>query len=628
VRTATRNACGVLLLILAAALLLLAPPSGTAGMTCNGKPVTIYGTPGDDVIVGKRASDVIWGGGGNDRILGGPNGNDTICGGPGDDVLIGGSGYDVLVGGEGNDRLIGGSGSDVLDGGEGEDVLYGGRGSDVLRGGGGDDLLTGHRGPDKLRGGDGDDLLEGEQGSDTLEGEGGNDLLIGEKGNDRLLGGPGTDRLEGGPGDDPLLDGGPGDGDVVIGGTGIDRALGGPGDGDVVRGDNGTDKLDGGPGDRDIVSYASASRGGVFVNLANNKARGDGHDELAGFEDVVGSPQNDQIVGDGHPNRIDGGVGDDHLASGGGGGAAYGGPGSDECVGFDAEDSCGPEPAPPPGHASVTLNRGLDGASLVIKGSAGADDLRIAHGPGQWTIFDSVPVHAGDGCSNPPGQPSAAVCPDPGVPLVVVTAGGGDDRVTVDASVPAEAKVRVNGNAGSDTLIGGPHPDVLEAGENYNGPDHGNDRLEGNGGGDVLYADPGADVLLGGPGNDLLVSSVVTCQGHRFDGGPGVDTVSYARSRDRLRIQIGGVGAPAGCSRPDAIPATNESLEGSDGPDVLVGDNGDNSLMGHDGADLFIARGGDDFIEARDGQRDRGISCGPGNDEVMRDPKDPRGSSC
>lgn len=626
-RPATRNACGLLLLLLAAALLLLAPPTGTAAVTCNGKKATIVGTPGDDVIVGKRASDVIWGGGGNDRIIGGPNGNDTICGGPGNDVLIGGRGYDVLIGGEGDDRLIGGTGSDVLDGGGGEDILLGGRGSDILRGGEGDDVLTGHRGSDKLRGGGGHDVLEGEQGSDRLEGEAGDDLLLGDKGNDRLLGGEGNDRVEGGAGDDPLLDGGPGT-DVVIGGTGIDHATGGPGDGDVVRGDNGTDKLDGGPGERDIVSYASASRGGVFVNLAANKARGDGHDELSGFEDVVGSPQDDQILGNGAANRIDGGVGDDELVGGGGGGVAYGGPGSDECRDFGAINSCGPEPAPPPGHASVTLNLGLDGASLVVKGSNGPDEIRIAHAPGTWTVVDSVPIHPGEGCSNPPGDRNTAVCPDPGVPLVVVTAGGGDDRVAVDASVPAEAKVRVNGNAGGDTLIGGPHADVLEAGENYNGPDHGNDRLEGNGGGDVLYADPGADVLLGGPGNDLLVSSVVTCQGHRFEGGPGVDTVSYARSRDRLRIALGGTGAPPGCGRPDAIGADNESLEGSDGPDVLIGDNGDNSLMGHDGADVFIARGGNDFIEAIDGQRDRSISCGPGRDEVMRDGKDPRGSSC
>ena len=56
----------------------------------------------------------------------------------------------------------------------------------------------------------------------------------------------------------------------------------------------------------------------------------------------------------------------------------------------------------------------------------------------------------------------------------------------------------------------------------------------------------------------------------------------------------------------------NESLEGSDGPDILVGDNGDNSLMGHLGADILIGKGGNDFIDAIDGQRDKKIDCGGG----------------
>jgi Ca2+-binding RTX toxin-like protein len=61
-------------------------------LKCNGKKVTIKGTPGNDRIVGKKASDVIWGGGGDDTISGGPNGNDTICGGPGNDTIDGGRG--------------------------------------------------------------------------------------------------------------------------------------------------------------------------------------------------------------------------------------------------------------------------------------------------------------------------------------------------------------------------------------------------------------------------------------------------------------------------------------------------------------------------------------------------------
>ena len=205
----------------------------------------------------------------------------------------------------------------------------------------------------------------------------------------------------------------------------------------------------------------------------------------------------------------------------------------------------------------------------------------------------------------------------------MVTGNNGNDNLTIDPSIPAAAKVRVNGNAGDDRLEGGNGDDVLEAGENYNGPDNGHDTLIGNAGNDVLYADPGGDQLDGGSGDDLLVNSVPTCQGHRFDGGSGEDTVSYARSDAALRIALGGSGGPAGCGNPDQILGDNESLEGSDGPDVMTGDNGDNSMLGHLGADTFIAMGGDDFVDAADGHHDKQIICGGGHDEVVKDGSDP-----
>jgi len=619
-----------LLAILASVAGLLALPlaGSAAAKSCNGKRVTIMGTPGDDVLVGKGASDVIYGGGGDDHISGGRNGNDTICGGPGDDVIQGGRGYDSLVGEGGGDKLAGETGSDMLDGGAGDDRLSGSKGADNLHGGAGEDLLIGAKGPDDLEGGAGDDTLDGEQGSDEFEGNAGDDILIGDKGNDKIEGGPGNDRIEGGPGDDSDLDGGGGT-DVIFGGAGTDNVDGGDGDGDVVRGDAGTDTLAGGVGGGDIVSYASATRGPVIVDLATDKAKGDGHDDLSGFEDVVGSPQADTLVGDGEANRLDGGVGDDTLNSGGGGGEAFGGPGSDDCTGFTVENSCGPEAGPPPGGAYVILNLGLDGSSLVVQGSSGPDDVHVALVAGGWVVSDTVPIFAGGGCANPVGQPTVVSCPgDPALALIVITGGDGDDNLVVDPSVPANDHVRINGNAGSDVIVGGSGDDVLEAGENYNGPNNGSDRLEGNAGSDVLYADPGPDLLKGGAGNDLLVSSVATCQGHTYDGGSGEDTVSYARSDDNLRITLGGSGGPAGCGNQDQVLGDNESLEGSDGPDVLVGDGGDNSLMGHLGADVFVGKGGDDFIEALDGQRDKQIECGAGDDEVQRDGNDPSGSSC
>jgi Ca2+-binding RTX toxin-like protein len=607
--------------LLCACGLLLAPLAGqAAAMQCGGKQVTIMGTAGNDEIVGKGASDVIYGGGDDDVISGGHNGNDTICGGPGNDTIRAGRGFDAVYGEGGADNLFGETGSDMIDGGGGDDTLNGAKGADALHGGPGNDALIGAKGPDTLGGGDGSDFIDGQQGSDEIDGGGDGDQLFGDKGNDKIDGGAGDDKVDGGAGDDSHLDGG-GGADTVVGGSGTDNAGGGEGDGDIVRGDAGTDTLSGGGGGDDIVSYASATRGGIQVNLGVDKAKGDGHDNLDGFEDVVGSPQDDTIVGDGNANKLDGGVGDDMLESGGGGGIAYGGPGTDDCSGFAIETSCGPEVGPPPGAAFVILNQGLDGSSLVVQGSTGNDGMRISQNGG-WTVSDDRPVYAGEGCENPGGNTSSVSCPGAAA-LVVVTGGDGNDELVIDPSIPAGDQVRVNGNAGDDRLVGGNGDDVLEAGENYNGPNDGHDTLIGNDGNDVLYADPGGDQLEGGAGDDLLVSSVATCQGHRYDGGPGEDTVSYARSDDSLRITLGGSGGPAGCGNPDQILSDNESLEGSDGPDVITGDNGDNSMLGHLGADTFIAKGGNDFIDAADGQHDKQIVCGGGNDEVVKDGSDP-----
>src|SRR6188472_338181 len=594
--------------------------------SCDGKHATIVGTAGNDVIVGKKASDVIYGGGGNDRISGGPNGNDTICGGPGDDKLQGGRGFDNLNGEAGDDRLAGDTGSDHLDGGGGNDDLSGAEGKDSLVGGAGDDDLLGAKGPDTLIRAGGNDFLNGDKGSDQEDGGGGDDRLSGDKGNDEIDGGPGSDQIDGGPGDDPKLDGGAGN-DFVFGGAGSDSATGGEGDGDVVRGDSGEDMLDGGPGSLDIVSYASATRSGVIIDLSSGRSKGDGHDALQGFEDVVGSPQGDQIFGDGDVNRLDGGVGDDDLDGAGGPDEAFGGAGTDECDGFATEHSCGVEANPPGSGTFVILNQRLDGASLIVQGDARANDVHVSFNAG-WVVSDSSGVYPGDGCSLVGGN-TVVNCPTSvATGQVVLTGGLGNDTIAVDDSVPAGERVRANGNAGSDTLSGGLGDDVLEAGENYNSPDNGNDTLIGNAGSDVLYADPGSDQLAGGPGNDLLVSSVAVCQGHTYNGGPGDDTVSYGRSNADLTVELGGTGGPAGCGSPDRVFGDNESLEGSDGPDVLIGDNSANSMMGHLGADTFIAKGGDDTIDAVDGQRDRSIRCGGGDDEVGKDRSDPDPAGC
>ena len=104
-------------------------PRGGGGATpsrprCGGRPATIIGTAGHDVLRGTSGRDVIAAGGGNDVVRAGDR-SDVVCGGTGDDRIAGDSGADRLSGGSGSDHLTGGSGADRLSGGAGADLLAG-----------------------------------------------------------------------------------------------------------------------------------------------------------------------------------------------------------------------------------------------------------------------------------------------------------------------------------------------------------------------------------------------------------------------------------------------------------------------------------------------------------------------
>jgi len=116
-------------------------PTGTARVVCGGRPATIVGTSGRDVLRGTPGRDVIAGLAGND-VVRGLGGADVVCGGAGADRLDGGAGPDRLIGAAGADILSGGAGVDRLDGGAGGDRLLGGPGADRLLGGAGRNSRT------------------------------------------------------------------------------------------------------------------------------------------------------------------------------------------------------------------------------------------------------------------------------------------------------------------------------------------------------------------------------------------------------------------------------------------------------------------------------------------------------
>lgn len=576
--------------------------------------------------------------------------------------------------------------TDVIVAGPGRDRIDGRGGNDRICSYGGADAVEGGVGSDRIDTGAGDDEVVGGNGSDTVLAGPGSDTVIGKRGNDRLLGGPGArDFLDSGLGDD-TLDGGAGGSDQVIGGVGNDRLSGGSGDGDLLRPDFGRDRVDGGAGVHDTVSFAVSGEGnvvfgegGVTVDLAAGSASGDGEDTFIGIEDVIGTPFADVIRGDAGPNVLFGGGGIDDLVGVGAGDTAYGGTGKDRCRAVEGKDSCelpgttpysapsearllelleseGKAPAPRPViEVDSTGSRGGGSLSAVVdlpnfaEGRPGVEVV-VSIADRAWLLSArGLPVATGDSCEAISAE--AARCPFSGTPEAVLLSGSSAaDTLRIDPSVPATVSAFVRGYRGADTLEGGAGDDSLDGYVSRDG-----DVLRGGAGDDALT---GGALMDGGPGSDLLIA--FACNGEAVAGGPGVDSVSFARSDQGVEARIGGSAGfapggsfPPGCPvqqdfPPTSIGPTVESIEGSSHDDVLRGSGARNILLGRGGDDALEGGGDDDFLVGglgrdslrgergedrlygRDNARDTRFDCGPGGrgDVALVDRVDPRAWNC
>ena len=171
---------------------LFASQAGAQAQLCDGQPVTITGTAGDDVLEGTAGADVIFAAQGDDIIFG-FGGDDIICAGQGNDIVMGGQGFDVIFGAQGNDVLFAADGSTEADRAD----TAGSR----MFGGAGNDLIVGSNRWDRMQGGLGVDNLQGFEGRDWMRAGGDNDFVDGGGGIDDMHGGNGADRMRSTTGD-------------------------------------------------------------------------------------------------------------------------------------------------------------------------------------------------------------------------------------------------------------------------------------------------------------------------------------------------------------------------------------------------------------------------------------------
>ncbi|MBM3560705.1 MAG: calcium-binding protein, partial [Alphaproteobacteria bacterium] len=161
----------------------------------------------------------------------------------------------------------------------------------------------------------------------------------------------------------------------------------------------------------------------------------------------------------------------------------------------------------------------------------------------------------------------------------------------------------VDGGLGNDTIFG---DDLVE------GPDDGDDQIQGGGGNDTIFAGGGNDLVAGGAGNDTIYGGSgddrIRGDGGAdvIDGGSGNDVIGGGAGKDNL---AGGDG-----NDQMAGDGGNDTMSGGSGNDVMLGGAGDDSMDGGTGNDLMDGADGADTMNGGDGN-DR-INASDGNDTV------------
>ena len=483
---------------------------------------------GADTLRGDDGDDTLNGLAGNDSIDGAAD-NDTLAGGDGDDRVVGGTGADIVRGGAGDDTL-GGYYYSTFDGDDGAvDQVFGEAGDDIIvvsagdtgDGGAGNDTITGWGGS-RLFGGDGDDLLVSSAGSDTLSGGAGVDTVSFLYASGVTVDLALTAAQNTGAGTDTITNV-----ENLIGSNYADTLRGNSG-ANVLRGAGGNDVIDGRAGS-DTASYRGD--GGVTVDLrllGQQNTVGAGLDTLVSIENLIGSDNDDTLIGDGAANVLEGGLGTDTInGQGGSDTASYAG--ASQLVRVSLALTT----------VQQTVGGGADTLVSIenLRGSAFADVLTGNAGANR--------LEGGDGADALNGGAGADV----------MVGGAGSDTYTVDTA--GDATVEAAGAAGVDVVRAGLSWTLAAEVENLvltgtgaiNGAGNaGANRLTGNDGANTLTGLAGNDALNGGAGVDRLVGGAGT---DTLDGGTGADVFVFAAADSSAAapdtiLAFEGIGAAAG----------------------------------------------------------------------------------
>ena len=237
--------------------------------------------------------------------------------------------------------------------------------------------------------------------------------------------------------------------------------------------------------------------------------------------------------------------------------------------------------------------------------------------------------------------------PADGTFVVVVNGGDGNDSLAVLAKNSEIVTAALNGGSGDDVLTGSDTGDSLEGSD-------GNDRLVGAKGTDDLSGGTGNDTLVwnngdgsdsidGGAGNDTTEVNGNPTVGDVFTLEPNAGRIKFQRTNlvpftldaSTERFQVNGLGGNDSVTANAGVGALTllsvdggagvDTVNGSDGPDLMVGgeDNdvlngggGDDRIVGDRGNDTMNGGTGDDTLVWNNGDNTDIINGNDGRDDV------------
>ncbi|MFN2593269.1 MAG: calcium-binding protein [Actinomycetota bacterium] len=175
------------------------------------------------------------------------------------------------------------------------------------------------------------------------------------------------------------------------------------------------------------------------------------------------------------------------------------------------------------------------------------------------------------------------------------------------------------GTSHRDVIAGTSHADVIVSGK-------GDDRIDAKGGDDVVCSGPANDKILGGTGGDVInggpgADSINSGPGFfdDVDGGPGDDSlnggrdhqalVDYTTASAAVDVSLSSGKASGGAGKDtltnfDSVQGSrfDDHLEGNDTAfgNGLFGGDGNDTLSAKDGPDVLVGEGGNDSLDGGD----------------------------